>query len=100
MEEPLIPLPPERRLDASGIKWIFVGALVIIFSFRVNGFDIFPNFVGYILVCYGLRQLEEYHPLLRKAKIFAAANLMLSLPEIYSVQYPLGAAPAWLRLTR
>jgi len=86
----------QSRLDASGIKWIFAGALFIILDFRVMGFDVIPDFVGCILILGGLRRLEVYSPLLRRGKIFAAVNLALSLTDFYSVEYPLGEAPDWL----
>jgi hypothetical protein len=86
----------QRHLDANCILWMFAGTLFLFFNFRVMGFNIIPNFIGYILIFVGLRRMEHNSRLLRKAKYFALIGLVLSLPGIYTIEYPLGQAPLWL----
>jgi len=89
-------LAPQKKIDAAGINRIFIGGLFIFLSFRFNGFDVIPDFVGYIFILSGLNALEEYSPLFKKAKILAAISFLLSFSSIYQVTYPLGETPRWL----
>ena len=75
---------PPRRLNTDGIPWIFWGTLLFVFlDFRLQGFDIFPDFVGYILIASGLWRMRESSPLLRRASYFAIVCIPLSLGSFY-----------------
>ncbi len=41
---------------------LFWGLLVVIFDFSINGFDLLPDGVGYLIVAAGCRGLSQYSP--------------------------------------
>ena len=38
---------------------IFAGLLFVFLHFRINGFDLLPDFVGYLLIWRGMRSVQE-----------------------------------------
>lgn len=38
---------------------IFAGLIFVFFHFRINGFDLLPDFVGYLLIWLGMRSVTE-----------------------------------------
>jgi hypothetical protein len=92
-EEPCI---AGRRIDAFGLRLVLVGALFVFFDFWVFGFDVIPDFVGYLIMFFGLRRLAGYHPLFHRGQAFTIVNLLLSIPDIYSAEQAGGqASPGW-----
>jgi len=87
---------PVNRINSTGINKIFTGAIFIFLSFRFNGFDVIPDFIGYLFILSGLNMLTEYSRLFQKAKIFALISLFLSFGDIYQVNYNIGEVPRWL----
>lgn len=86
------------RLNAAGINRVFIGSLFVFFSFRINGFDIIPSFIGYLFILSGLSRLSAYSKLFRRAWIFAFVLLFLSFGDIYQVDYGSSALPSWILL--
>ena len=39
---------------------IFAGLLFVFLHFRINGFDLLPDFVGYLLIWRGMKSVSEY----------------------------------------
>lgn len=66
-----------------GFNKFFWGFLFIMFDFRIQGFDILPDAVGFILFVLGFQALAEYSEYFVKAKIFNWIMLVLSLFQIY-----------------
>lgn len=66
-------------MNFKGFKQIVIGLVFLFLNFNINGFDIIPDFVGYIFIWVGLASLSEYHQEFRKAKIFAIILFFLSL---------------------
>lgn len=64
------------------ILWGFI----FLFDFRINGFDILPDFIGYILIFLGLKMLAERNENFNKAKLLALPLIFLSLLDIYQTQ--------------
>lgn len=63
----------ERRTLGGAIGMILWGYLLIYFHFRINGLDILPNWIGYILILKAIPQLGRAEPsalLLRPLGIF------------------------------
>ncbi|WP_058486460.1 hypothetical protein [Defluviitalea phaphyphila] len=56
---------------------IFWGYILIFFHIKINGFDLLPNFLGYIFIFIGLSKLEGMH--FKKAKPFAVFMAINSL---------------------
>jgi hypothetical protein len=64
---------------------LFWGFLFM-FDFRVNTFDILPDFIGYILFFIGLSKLAHLHEVFRKARPVSAILIIISLPSIVEFQ--------------
>ncbi|GIP38664.1 hypothetical protein J31TS4_19440 [Paenibacillus sp. J31TS4] len=69
---------------------LFWGFLFL-FDFKINGFDILPDLIGYILFLSGLSRLAERHPLFAKAKPLAVVLLVLSVFKLIPYQLEVGA---------
>ena len=59
------------RLDMRGLNRIFIGNLFVFLDFKFNGFDIIPDFIGYLIIISGLTLLSQYHSKYADAKKFA-----------------------------
>jgi hypothetical protein len=70
----------------SGLRKFYWGFFFIMLSFRIQGFDIFPDFVGYILFAIGFSSLSEKSEHFRVAAKFNVPLLLISLFSIY--QWP------------
>ncbi|MBS4538918.1 hypothetical protein GOQ27_10605 [Clostridium sp. D2Q-11] len=71
-----------------GYKKLFWG-FIFFFDFRLSGFDILPDIIGYILFYQGLNMLYERNEHFDKAKRFAIPLILLSVFSIYEVTVPL-----------
>ena len=70
----------------SGFRKLFWGFLFILIDFRISGFDILPNFIGYILFAVGFSILAKNSIYFVKASNYNIVMILLSLFSIY--QYP------------
>lgn len=64
----------------SQIIWGFV---LVYININLGVFDIFPNFIGYILIAYGLDGLSESNELYKKGIIPAVTLVIASLLSIF-----------------
>jgi hypothetical protein len=64
------------------------GVLFLFFTFRVQGLDLLPDFVGYVLFLIGLSALASEHESFRIAQLLCIPLLILSLFEVYQPPYP------------
>ncbi len=71
-----------------GYKKLFWG-FVFLFDFRINGFDVLPDFIGYILFYQGLAMLEDRNEYFNKAKSFALPMILISIFDIFQVTVPI-----------
>ncbi|MDI6880479.1 MAG: hypothetical protein QMC95_16735 [Desulfitobacteriaceae bacterium] len=53
-------------------------------DFRLQQFDMLPDFIGYGMIFYGLQQLAEQDDFFNKAKTPAGLLIFLSLPDFYN----------------
>ena len=60
------------------------------FDFRIQGVDILPNFIGYLLMYSGLGNLSSYSSEFSNARKYSIPLAALSLFSIYQVQNPVG----------
>lgn len=67
----------------SGFSKFFWGFLFVMFDFRLQGFDILPDLVGYILFAVGFGALESYSEKFDKAKKFNIVMIILSILSVY-----------------
>ncbi|HWQ77704.1 MAG TPA: hypothetical protein VN381_02750 [Anaerovoracaceae bacterium] len=74
--------------DMGGLKTVFWGLLFTAVNIRIMGFDIVPDFIGYIIVIMGLKKIEAYEGRFTSAKRMAQVLTAVSLINIYQ-------APAW-----
>lgn len=65
---------------------LFWGFLLVIFNFRIQGFDILPDVIGYILIIKALQGLAHQHEDYGKGISFAVMLAVLSLVNVYQAQ--------------
>ena len=83
---PPAPQRTVRRIDASGLRLVLAGSLLVFLDFRLLGFDVLPDFAGYLIIFFGLRRLAEYHPMFRKSSAFTLLIFILSFSDLYSAE--------------
>ncbi|MEO3945272.1 hypothetical protein [Gorillibacterium sp. CAU 1737] len=66
-----------------GFHKFYWGFLFILLSFRIQGFDILPDFIGYLLFVMGFNALAEQSEYFTKAKTYNWPLLILSIFTIY-----------------
>lgn len=71
-----------------GLKLAFWGLLFTAINIRIQGFDIVPDVIGYIIVINGLMKIEKYEDKFSSAKKAAYLLAVLALINIY--QAPAG----------
>lgn len=76
--------------DMGGLKTVFWGLLFTVINIRIQGFDILPDVIGYLIVIAGLRKIEAYEGKFTAAKRMARVLTAVSLINIY--QEPAGNA--------
>ncbi len=67
----------------SGLNKLSWGFLFIMLSFRVQGFDIFPDIVGFILFALAFNELKEKSEFFKKASKFNFFMIIMSIFLIY-----------------
>jgi len=65
-----------------GFRRIFWGLLLVVIDFRLNGFDILPDFIGFAIIAAGLSLLVPLNPRFQTAKIMALILTVLSLVSL------------------
>lgn len=74
-----------RTFNMSGLKLAFWGLLFTVVNIRIQGFDIVPDVVGYIMVIIGLGRIEIYEERFSAAKKMAYVLAALSLVNIVQI---------------
>ena len=64
------------------MSYIFFGWLLVFLNFTINGFDILPDFIGYLLIFAGVNKLAEKSPYFGEARIFALVMCMVSFSDL------------------
>ncbi|QOX64940.1 hypothetical protein FRZ06_17100 [Anoxybacterium hadale] len=72
-----------HRYDMSGLKLVFWGLILTAINVRIQGFDIVPDPIGYIMAIIGLGRVTVYDSHFENAKKFALILLVLSLINVY-----------------
>lgn len=68
---------------AKGFDKLYLGFIFIMLSFRIQGIDILPDIIGYILFAYGLSCLSAYSYFFDKACKYNYPMIFLSIFSIY-----------------
>jgi len=71
----------------SGFEKLFWGFLFLL-DFRLQGFDILPDAIGYFLFYSGLEDLMAQNSLFARARMYALPLMALSLFDIYQASKP------------
>jgi hypothetical protein len=58
---------------------VFWGLLLVVLNLKIEGIDLLPDFIGYILVAVGCRGLENASPCFSKACLLSGVLAVLSL---------------------
>jgi len=72
-------------MNESGFNKLYWGFLFVMLSFRIQGFDIFPNIGGYLFFAPGLRQLISSSEYFNIAAKYNFPMIILSIFAIYQV---------------
>lgn len=84
-----------KPLDLNGLNNIFWGFILIFLDFNINNFDILPDFLGFIIILVGISKLASLSIYFVKAKLFAVISLILSIVNLFQVNYQIGNIPGW-----
>ena len=68
------------------MTYIFAGWLLVLIHFRINGFDILPDFIGYGLIFAGVDRLSARSNYFHKARIFALLMCAVSFGELLHLE--------------
>lgn len=69
-------------MKSTGFRKFYWGFIFIMLSFRIGGFDILPDFVGYVLFAFGFSELSS------KSNYFSTAskyNIVMIIVSIFSI---------------
>lgn len=69
-----------------GFRKIFWGNILLLFDFRLQGFDILPDFIGYILITIGLSEILNMNYKFQTARLMSIILIFISLFDIYVPQ--------------
>lgn len=70
-------------MDSNGLRKFYWGFLFIMLSFRIEGIDIFPDTLGYILFAIGFSKLSSRSDFFYIAAKYNVPLIILSLLSIY-----------------
>lgn len=62
---------------------ILFGLILVVFDINLEGFDLLPNFIGFIIILFGLKSLSVKYPAFKKCKPIAIILLLLSILTIF-----------------
>jgi hypothetical protein len=79
----------EKQRGLSGLNLIFWGYLLVFLDFKINNFDILPDFLGYILILVGIGSLLSFSVNFSNARPFAIIALILSFFDFYQINISL-----------
>ena len=68
------------------MSYIFFGWQLVFLNFTINGFDILPDFIGYLLIFAGVNKLAEKSPYFSEARIFALVMCMVSFSDLLHLE--------------
>lgn len=63
------------------------GIVFVLLSFQINGIDILPDIIGYILMLIGFSRIESYHPHFRRGKLLSIVFIVLSLIGMFQIRW-------------
>jgi hypothetical protein len=75
-----------RVFDMSGLRLCLYGLIITVININIQGFDIFPDVIGYILVIIGLGKIEQYEEKFSQAKRIAYLLAVLAAINIVKPQ--------------
>jgi hypothetical protein len=75
-----------RVYDMSGLRLCLYGLILTVININIQGFDIFPDVIGYILVIVGLGKIEAYEANFNLAKRIAYILTVLAAINIIKPQ--------------
>lgn len=56
---------------------------IFLFDFRIGGFDILPDIIGFILIFIGLNAMKDLNPHYRRSSVLALPLIFISFFDIY-----------------
>jgi len=74
-------------MKKNGFNIIFYGMLFVLINLPVNGFDIFPDFIGYILFAIGYEKLKNKSIYFERVRKFIWLLILISFVAFYRAAY-------------
>ncbi|MEL7654754.1 MAG: hypothetical protein AAGU75_02470 [Bacillota bacterium] len=75
--------PWDFTFDMGGLQLAFWGLLFTVINIRIQGFDIVPDIIGYIMIIIGLGRIEKYEEKFNSAKKISYVLAVMALVSIY-----------------
>lgn len=76
-------------MNHRGFRFLFWGFIFVLVDVRIQGFDVLPDIVGYILFAIGLGLLETENRAFAVAKVLSYPLILLSVFSIVQFQVPM-----------
>jgi hypothetical protein len=73
----------DKLVIKSGYNKFFLGFLFIMIDFRLQGVDVLPDIIGFILFAVGFNMLAAYSKFFKKAGSFNIIMIIISIFHIY-----------------
>jgi len=70
-------------MNKRGLKKLYLGFIFIMFSFRIQGFDLLPDIVGYLFFASGFNDLVSNSTYFSRASKYNIPMIILSVFSIY-----------------
>lgn len=83
----------------AGFNNLFWGFILTQFDFRVEGLNMLPDTMGYLIIYHGLEQLMEHNKHFKTARIIALPLVFLSIFDLFTVNQLAHDIKAWVFLT-
>lgn len=69
-----------------GFKKILIGTLLTMLDFKIQGFDILPDFIGYIIIFIGLSEIVHLNSKFANARFISLILMVLSILDIFQIK--------------
>ncbi len=82
-----------------GFILIIIGLIMTFFDFSINGVNLIPDLVGFILIAIGLSLHTTWDSSFNTARIMAFLLVFLAIPDLFEFTIPITPGPIQIFLT-
>ncbi|WDL95809.1 hypothetical protein [Alicyclobacillus sp. ALC3] len=76
--------------NRSAFTWMFWAFIFLLVNFYLQGINLLPDVVGYILLAVGANQLRQSHPRFQTVYVLCFPMMVLSIPNLHKAVQPSG----------